>query len=70
MYRSCNIRGPDARLSSILRLTLESRKYKGNDILLQLYMKISKCVIEIKDMILYHRIILIIIYIYISYLCR
>lgn len=70
MYRSCNIRGPDARLSSILRLTLESRKYKGNDILLQLYMKISKCVIEINDMILYHRIILIIIYIYISYLCR
>lgn len=69
MYRSCNIRGPDARLSSILRLTLESRKYKGNEpaILLQLYMKISKCVIEIKDMILYRRIILIIIYIYILF---
>lgn len=65
MYRSCNIRGPDARLSSILRLTLESRKYKGNDpaILLQLYMKISKCVISSYHF--NHNI-----YIYIYYLCR
>lgn len=59
MYRSCNIRGADARLSSILRLTLESGKYTGETMrlffFLQLYMKISKCVIEIKDIILsYH----------------
>lgn len=54
MYRSCNIRGADARLSSILRLTLESGKYTGETMLfffLQLYMKINKCVIEIKDII-------------------
>lgn len=64
MYRSCNIRG--ARLSSILRLTLESRKYEGNDYFFAItYMKMSKCVIEIKGITLrcYRRIVLIIMYI-------
>lgn len=56
MYRSCNIRGADARLSSILRLTLESGKYTEETMLFFfffaiIYMKISKCVIEIKDII-------------------